>query len=890
MNRTHPLLSSFNFRGAVPDEKRPSNPARHRLLKVGVVAFIVLTAVAVGVAVGTTTAGSGDATASSSLGAAAPSVTPGPTPAPTIGYHTLTPRVDEPVPTGGVVRFSPSGEFELLRLTRTTLPLGPTLLAARSYGGAEWEAAPPLRVPFVCGTNADTLVAIAVLGTTASNRSAANCTATIPGGAGHRWQVETSDFSSDVVSNRNQAARFLIKSTWGPDRAAVAELLDAPHNGDAASWVAAEMAKTPTLHRAYFRQRSNPQLPQANDGQTAVHLPVAVRPTCAPRSRWSRYALSAADVGRRIVAALAAPGTTSFTINSILRTVVPNTNLPNLTVPGSFLVCSVTREVGGPLVLNAGSACNVSTNVQIAHPAVASPPANRVVVTSSNASRLAELTPPLLDTRVLVGGAPVGELGCDTAPQSGPLFAVIDGLGYVADNRIDLLGNTLTQPLRSRNAHPVLRSNCPTVPKTFLNADTCVTGVTTCAPLSFESVLVTLNESFIRQFYVHGGMLVYVANGLRLESVGSPCAGGTSRWVRRDNSPCTNAAATSPTLVALATDVIGDALSDPAVADNPIVRDVVVNNASCTDAAAVGIAISVNGTCWQHVHKDELNVYDFTTWAIKHPGGQSMIQQFALNGTVNLTFPASHAMSRWTSNERLSRNQINLLGKFGSTVDFATLPTNLLLDPIAESVGAIRSADVGHETCGSPGEVANEPSLGHHYKMVLGNGDPNAVLQAVDRLETLSVSTPRSAVWTNVVLRAPDQLRQRVAWALSQIFVVNVAGVLSKTNEVFMVYYDIFVRNAFGNYRDVLKEVSYSPMMGQMLTFTNTRSFAFGGAAPDENYAREVMQLFTIGLWELHPNGTQVRDRRDHACQCTCMHPTATCARTSLTLWNATDN
>jgi hypothetical protein len=79
---------------------------------------------------------------------------------------------------------------------------------------------------------------------------------------------------------------------------------------------------------------------------------------------------------------------------------------------------------------------------------------------------------------------------------------------------------------------------------------------------------------------------------------------------------------------------------------------------------------------------------------------------------------------------------------------------------------------------------------------------------------------------------------------------------------MYLKYYDIFVRNAFGNYFDVMKEVSYSGMMGKMLSYEDGRSYQsnyelFGfGKYPDENYAREIMQLFSIGLWKLNNNGT----------------------------------
>ena len=72
-----------------------------------------------------------------------------------------------------------------------------------------------------------------------------------------------------------------------------------------------------------------------------------------------------------------------------------------------------------------------------------------------------------------------------------------------------------------------------------------------------------------------------------------------------------------------------------------------------------------------------------------------------------------------------------------------------------------------------------------------------------------------------------------------------------------MNYYDIFVRNAFGNYRDVLREVSYSPVMGSMLTYVDSKSLSASGFVADENYAREIMQLFTIGLWRLNADGTR---------------------------------
>lgn len=105
------------------------------------------------------------------------------------------------------------------------------------------------------------------------------------------------------------------------------------------------------------------------------------------------------------------------------------------------------------------------------------------------------------------------------------------------------------------------------------------------------------------------------------------------------------------------------------------------------------------------------------------------------------------------------------------------------------------------------------------------------------------------AFWRNAI-QGQDQLRQRMAFALSQIIVVSDAPEAVETFPQAVGYVqDIFARHAFGNYRDILEEVTYSPMMGFYLTYLgNERANPETGSMPDENYARELMQLFTIGL------------------------------------------
>ena len=103
-----------------------------------------------------------------------------------------------------------------------------------------------------------------------------------------------------------------------------------------------------------------------------------------------------------------------------------------------------------------------------------------------------------------------------------------------------------------------------------------------------------------------------------------------------------------------------------------------------------------------------------------------------------------------------------------------------------------------------------------------------------------------------------DQLRQRAAFALSQIFVVSlVDGSVAEMPRGVAAYYDMLGERAFGSYRQLLEGVALHPMMGLYLShLRNQKEDPVTGRVPDENFAREVMQLFSIGLYELNTDGT----------------------------------
>ena len=117
--------------------------------------------------------------------------------------------------------------------------------------------------------------------------------------------------------------------------------------------------------------------------------------------------------------------------------------------------------------------------------------------------------------------------------------------------------------------------------------------------------------------------------------------------------------------------------------------------------------------------------------------------------------------------------------------------------------------------CGSPNEIANDLSLGGSQSRGAfdSNNPPYTTADAVD------LAKQKRIIWTEIALWAKDQLRQRVAWALSQILVVSPTAIDDGEliTEPMTAYYDIFVRKAFGIYRDILMDCSYIVVMSLFL-------------------------------------------------------------------------
>jgi len=207
-----------------------------------------------------------------------------------------------------------------------------------------------------------------------------------------------------------------------------------------------------------------------------------------------------------------------------------------------------------------------------------------------------------------------------------------------------------------------------------------------------------------------------------------------------------------------------------------------------------------------------------------------------------------------------------------NTTTTPSAPTPTPPTPIAQITPADAARFLNHATFGAKmSEINNLADTGNvetgfeHWidaQLAIPTSSEVAYLTALEPTLNLAEDEQlwhehRVEAWFTHALTAPDQLRQRVAFALSEIFVVSDDSALGDDTYGLAQYYDLLADNAFANYRDLLKNVTLSPMMGMYLSMLgNEKPNEAENIRPDENYAREVMQLFSIGLIELNIDGS----------------------------------
>jgi len=356
---------------------------------------------------------------------------------------------------------------------------------------------------------------------------------------------------------------------------------------------------------------------------------------------------------------------------------------------------------------------------------------------------------------------------------------------------------------------------CSNVPRSILNEETCFLSMDRSACSNPGSSLslqeITLSTSNINAFNEEESKYIYAIQGLVLEDLEQhPCLAERSRWTVSTGT-CANPTLglSNSTISALETAI------KRSEDENMKMKDITLDPSMSCDENDIKpdklqIQLEINGNCYTHVHPDHLNVYDFTTWASNHPGGAYHIKKWVANDDGwYLNYPhdgdeniPNHPMDYWQTHSN-SRN-IRLIGRLGDT--------KLLELPREHEV-----TEGGTIVCGSLGEVANEPADGSLFYL----------MSDATRESNFQSITHKERVWSEVSLSAKDQLRQRVAWALAQILPTVPEDIGNRhENEKYMVFYDIFVRHAFGNYLDILREISYSPIMADQLSFLGNPSHA----------------------------------------------------------------
>lgn len=357
---------------------------------------------------------------------------------------------------------------------------------------------------------------------------------------------------------------------------------------------------------------------------------------------------------------------------------------------------------------------------------------------------------------------------------------------WLHDPRFDLHENTVEDPKPDGGGQIVKATEnitrqfskplCMSAPMTFVNEEGCFLSpeLDACGGSVVDnSAEIDLSISNFARVYGASGArtFIYTVVGLRQNSVYTPypppCTAATrSRWIKVAPQDCIATTIGSST-TSIFQDLIGSS-SDT----NPNLRDVQfpVLGPMCDleDQGSYDFLVSVGSECWRNVHQSHLQVYDFTNWVGLHPGGPARITQFAeISGDFVLSFPASHPMSRWYDNV-----EINLveLGRLSDSKNLASSPEvaqafqSIIPDPtIAQSA----------LVCGSPEEVANKKE--YHGSSLRGAFDVVSYYRRTT--SQIEYRRQRLYVWMEIMLKGQDQLRQKVAWALSQILVISPASI-----------------------------------------------------------------------------------------------------------------
>ena len=406
------------------------------------------------------------------------------------------------------------------------------------------------------------------------------------------------------------------------------------------------------------------------------------------------------------------------------------------------------------------------------------------------------LTPQEL---MLVRNITESDEACMKLPQVDPyalrtVVGMYKGEYYTHDSRFVLQENTVDHPLddggsrivqMTRNATDLeQRALCAAALPNFLNEANCrmSTTSTDCASERPLGKHVRLDKSIFGKVHRASGKvrLLYAVTGLRLEAADeAPCSPGVhSRWVLASSVECDDSGSNeSRTRASLR------ALLESSTDSHLFLRDIKVPliGSFCERDASADQLLYIrtqNGACWKHTHRSNFQVYDFSDFAESHVGGDTVIRQFTSDGNFTLSFPPAHDMSLWYDSIEMGLVE---LGRLGDTVavyeslDLQDAFEDLLDDNDYNFAGSAL-------ICGSPNEISND------RQGALFRGAFDAVTPGNRTTSTDDLEQQKTSIWLEIALKSPDQLRQKVAWILSQILVVSPTAIESWfETEIFVV-------------------------------------------------------------------------------------------------------
>ena len=228
----------------------------------------------------------------------------------------------------------------------------------------------------------------------------------------------------------------------------------------------------------------------------------------------------------------------------------------------------------------------------------------------------------------------------------------------------------------------------------------------------------------------------------------------------------------------------------------------------------------------------------FNVHSVNYPGGEIKGYFGRLDGSQTFTVPA--APPTWTNDHTTNNQAVRFLTQatFGASVQ----------DVAALKAMASYEAWIDDQFTKGPSYLLPEV-------IAQEGSDANGGSQFDEPLAFNS--------WWRRSISGEDQLRQRVAFALSQILVVSGQGPLDNRADALAYFYDKLLDHSFGNFRDLLEEVTLTPAMGRYLDMReNDKPDLSVGRIPNENYAREIKQLFSVGLFRMWPDGSLMLNSR----------------------------